>query len=314
MRQLLTLFFSLILIVGLFGVALLLPPSLKIASLTSTLQSGPNPIITLSSNPGGNYRYDGAQLNTLPQAVNFIYQGLATRVTGEIQLAQPYKGGPTGPSPDTAYPTHLRFYFYNDPANTPPTRVVWQPHLRIYPVKDYRLIYGAESSEQVNTPTYMINQSIDLLKDYLAVRPRPIPDNIPFLPPVHDAQVFKSQVKYLDFSGGSGIRFITQHALGGPISNQDIFYTFQGLTTDGQYYIALFYPVSTPALDNVAEDQVFETPEEYRRHVEETTQHLDALSSGDFSPDLSLLDELIESLQTTSPAEAWQPATNRSDK
>lgn len=299
MRQLLTLFFSLILIVGLFGAALRLAPPLNTASLTSTTPSGSSPTIT----PPSNYRYAAVQLNTLPQEVNFTYQGVATGVTAEIQLVKPYVAGPTGPDPDTAYPTHLRFYFYSDSASTPPTRVVWQPQLRIYPVKDYRLSYGTDSLEQVNTPTYMINQTIDLLKDYLAVRPYPIPDTIPFLPPMHDAQVFKSQIKYLDFSGGSGIRFITQHALGGPISNQDIFYTFQGLTADGQYYIALFYPVSTPALASIAEDQALETPEDYRRHVEETTQRLDALSSGNFTPDLSLLDELIESLQITAPAE-----------
>ncbi|MBE7556142.1 MAG: PD40 domain-containing protein [Anaerolineales bacterium] len=298
MRQSLTWFFSLILIVGLPGLALQLAPPAKIASLTSTPQPVPSPTVALPSTPAINYRYTGMQLTPLPQQVSFTYQGLAADVTGEIQLAKPYAGGPTGPSPDMAYPTHLRFYFYNDPASTPPTRVIWRPHLRIYPVEDYRSIYGPEPLQQA---TPIINETIDRLQAILVDRPLTFEGDIPFLPPVHDTQVFKAQVKYLDFSGGSGIRFITQHAIGGSISNQDIFYTFQGLTADGQYYIALFYPVSTPALASVVEGQSFETSEDFRRHVQESTQGLDALSPGDFSPNLSLLDGLIESLQITSP-------------
>ncbi|MCQ3972231.1 MAG: hypothetical protein DPW09_02150 [Anaerolineae bacterium] len=296
MRQSLALFFSLILITGLLGVALPLAPPVKTASLTSTPQPGSSPTVALPSTPAINYRYTGMQLTPLPQQVNFTYQGLAADVTGEIQLAKPYADGPTGPAPDTAYPTHLRFYLYNDPASTPPTRVVWRPHLRVYPVSDYRSIYGEDPLQQA---TPIINETIDRLQAMLVDRPLTFEGDIPFLPPVHDTQVFKSQIKYLDFSGGSGIRFITQHAIGGPISNQDIFYTFQGLTADGQYYIALFYPVSTPALAAIDEGQSFETLENYQSHVRETSQRLDALSPGDFSPDLSLLDGLIESLQIT---------------
>ncbi|GIK37292.1 MAG: hypothetical protein BroJett011_11250 [Chloroflexota bacterium] len=297
MHKILTLFFSFTLIAGVPGLALHLAPTL---TSVKTAQATPTQAITAPPTPGMNYLYTGGQLGSLPQQVSFTDQGLAADVTGEIQLAKPYAGGPTGPSPDTAYPTHLRFYFYNDPASSPPTRVVWRPHLRVYPVNDYRLIYGPDPLQQA---TPIINETIDRLQAILVDRPLTFEDNIPFLPPVHEAQVFRAQVKYLDFHGGSGIRFITQHAIGGPISNQDIFYTFQGLTADGQYYVALFYPVSTSALAAVDEGQSFETPEDYRSHVQETTQRLDALSPGDFTPDLSLLDGLIESLQITPPSD-----------
>lgn len=273
-----------------------MPP---VSALATPATVTPALLPTATPPPGSTPIYAQAQLSSLPEQVSFTYQGLATDVTGEIQLARPYVSGPTGPDPDTAYPPHLRFYFNNDPATTPPTRAIWRPHLRIYPVNDYRLIYGRDALGQVNTPGFIINQTIDRLQTLLVDQPQTIEGDL-FLPPVHNAQIFKAQLKYLDFQNGAGVRFITQQAIGGPINNQDIFYTFQGLTADGQYYLTLTYPISTAALAEVDADQSFETLEEFQTHVQETTQRLDALSPGDFTPNLSLLDELIQSLQITS--------------
>jgi hypothetical protein len=254
--------------------------------------------VTPQSIPGMSYLYAGAQLSSLPEQVSFTYQGLTAEVAAEIQLARPYIGGPSGPSPDLAYPTHLRFYFYLEPSD--PLFGRERPHLRIYPANDYRLSYGPDSLHQADTPGYIINATIDRLQAILVDRPQTIEGDIPFLPPQHISQYLKAQVKYLDFQNGAGIRFITQYTEGSPINNQDLFYTFQGLTADGEYYLALFYPVSTPALAEVNEAQSFESLTEFQTDVQDMTLQLDALSPGDFAPDLSLLDELNRSLQITS--------------
>jgi hypothetical protein len=243
------------------------------------------------------------QLYPLPTQVSFTYQGLATGITGEFQPASPYVSGPAGPVPDLSYPTHLRFYF----SGAPPARALVtlgeRPQLRIYPVNDYRLLYWQDRL-QAGTPGYIINQTInqtiDRLQRMLADRPETAEDDLPFLPPLNDSQVFTAQLKYLDFQDGGGIRFITQYAVGGPINNQDIFYTFQGRTTDSQYYITLFYPVSTTALAEFARADTFESLADFQTHVQETTQRLDALPPEDFAPDLSMLDALIQSLQINS--------------
>ena len=57
------------------------------------------------------------------------------------------------------------------------------------------------------------------------------------------------QVQYLDFKSGTGVRFLTQFNNGmAPVNNHDLIYTFQGLTSDGKYYIAAVLPVTHPDL------------------------------------------------------------------
>jgi hypothetical protein len=249
--------------------------------------------------PEKTYVYIGTQPYPLPEQVSFTYQGLATGITSEFQPARPYVSGPTGPAPDLAYPTHLRFYFLDAPPAGALVTLGGRPQLRIYPVNDYRLLYWHEGL-QAGTPGHIINQTIDRLQAMLVDRPETGEGDLPFLPPQHNSQVFKAQLKYLDFQDGAGIRFITQHAIGGPINNQDIFYTFQGITTDDQYYVTLFYPISTTALAEFSRDDTFETLADFQTHVQDTTQRLDALSPEDFAPDLSMLDALIQSLQIRS--------------
>jgi hypothetical protein len=285
MRNFVIFFFSFLLLANLALQLAFTPAPPNSSQSASTPQPDPT--------PGINYLFSGTQLSSLPQQVSFTYQGLAADITGEIQLIRPYSGGPTGPSPDIAYPTHLKFYF-NDFISISPSQSGWKPHLRIYPVNDYRSIYGADPLQQA---TASINNIIDRLQVILVDRPSTFEDDIPFLPPQHNAQIFKAQIKYLDFKNGSGIRFITQHALGGPISNQFIFYSFQGLTSDGQYYVALFYPVSTQILANMDNGSSFNTLADFQSHVQETTQRLNALSANNFTPNLRLLDEVTQSLQ-----------------
>lgn len=44
---------------------------------------------------------------------------------------------------------------------------------------------------------------------------------------------------------GGGIRYLTQFGqAAGLITNPELFYTFQGLTDDGAYYVAAVFPVA----------------------------------------------------------------------
>ena len=62
-------------------------------------------------------------------------------------------------------------------------------------------------------------------------------------------QMVNAQVEYLDFDGGSGVRFITHYGIDeAPITEHGTFYTFQGLTDDGQYYVAYYHPAPTGIL------------------------------------------------------------------
>ena len=77
---------------------------------------------------------------------------------------------------------------------------------------------------------------IDGLRSMLETRSS-IPDGpLPLLPLINASQVFHAQEEYLDFQNGGGIRYISHYSQDmSPVTNQNIFNTFQGLTRDGEY-------------------------------------------------------------------------------
>lgn len=145
------------------------------------------------------------------------------------------------------------------------------------------------------------------LREVLAARPTVPDDALPMLPIVTASQYFKAQVKYVDFAGGSGVRYITAAGLDvSPLSNEVLFYTFQGLTDDGAYYIAAQFPISAPTLPDVAEpmntDEYNAFAANYDAYLADITAQLDALAPSDFSTDLTVYDALFVSLIFTPPA------------
>jgi hypothetical protein len=123
---------------------------------------------------------------------------------------------------------------------------------------------------------------------------------LPFLPLYNASQALHSQVKFLDFKNGSGVRFLTQFDQAPlPINNKEIIYTFQGLSNDGKYYISAVFPVNHSELP--LDDQVFTQSEvevkNFPAYLQETADWLDQQPSDAFTPDLSILDALIQSLE-----------------
>lgn len=141
---------------------------------------------------------------------------------------------------------------------------------------------------------------IESLQALLKDRPSAPEKEIPLLPLINAAQVFHAQVHYLDFQNGSGVRFLTQYSqeVVGRLTNKNIFYTFQGLTRDGKYYVAAFFPITASGL---SDEMVQEDWQVAQAHLAEDIQHLESLSSQDFAPDLEILDSIIESLVVKAP-------------
>ena len=163
------------------------------------------------------------------------------------------------------------------------------PQIRVYPVA------GMESNEFIRT-------RIEGLRTLLETKPDSPADEIPVLPWINAAQVFRAQVRYLDFQNGGGVRFITQYRQDpAPVTDDEIFYTFQGLTDDGAYYVLASFPLSTDVLTDTLdfESQAFREFEQknYEEYLQEQVDMLDALSSGQFEPDLAILDQIVASLE-----------------
>lgn len=144
---------------------------------------------------------------------------------------------------------------------------------------------------------------VEALRALLESRPADPENELPRLPLINAAQVFHAQVKYLDFENGGGVRYITQYSQDViPIVNQHLFYTFQGLTQDGAYYVSAQFPIKTTAL---ADEPTIEDwnafAAGYQDYLAETVGELNSLRSDDFEPDLELIDNVIQSLVVNRP-------------
>ncbi len=125
-------------------------------------------------------------------------------------------------------------------------------------------------------------------------------ENLPFMPLFNAGQVMHTHMQYLDFKSGKGVRFLTQFDQAPlPINSFELFYTFQGLTSDGKYYIAAVLPVThseLPDTDQVSAQQA-EALQDFPAYLAQTVSWLDQQPDNSFTPDLAKLDALIQSIE-----------------
>ena len=189
-------------------------------------------------------------------------------------------------------PEHIVFSLNNyvTPTTSPTSR--HQPQIYIYP--------AVQMSEQNPEAALRIAD----LRTYLDSPPANLMDqsvSIPFLPLFNAAQIFHTQVKIMDFQNGKGVRFLTEYSQGPmPIVNAGIFYTFQGLTNDGAYYVAVLMPVNHPSLKTYAEEVMDTEGDAFMtdpvNYVNGIAEQLDRQASYTFTPDLAVLDAMVETL------------------
>ena len=219
-----------------------------------------------------------------PDGSEVIYEGIRFVYAPSIASGVDPVSKPSMEDIAGMIPEHIEFifnsYVWNGSMHT--------PTIYVYSVETYRS--ANEYSGEI----------IDDLKTLLQDRPA-APDTIPFLPMWNAGQMFRSNVEYLDFQNGSGVRFLTQYGQAiYPINNKDLFYTFQGLTNDGNWYVAAVLPVANPELPSSEEPpngdwEAFSN--NFEAHLIEMAILLEAQPDQAFSPNLSALDDLIHSLQ-----------------
>ena len=124
---------------------------------------------------------------------------------------------------------------------------------------------------------------------------------MPFLPLFNAAQMMHANLQYVDFQNGQGLRYVTQFSQAFvPISNYELIYTYQGLTSDGKDYVAAVLPVSHPSLPAEGTVTGNEPPEfsaDFRADVANVVSILNRASADTFTPDLTQLDAMMSSLE-----------------
>ena len=184
------------------------------------------------------------------------------------------------------YPTHTEVSLQDYPL----TQTQFPPQIWIYPI--------ARFSEQLPE---IIPPLVSDLQSFIS-NGTSGDKKLPFLPTILEKQAFFAHEKGLSFNGGQGVRYITQYSEGpNPITNKNIIYTFQGLTDDGMYWVAVTLPISHPILP----DEYTTLPEgyteeslilDYGAYTNDMKGRLSAELPDSFSPPLDVLDFLVMSI------------------
>ncbi len=243
---------------------------------------------------GENGRQD---VNFLGAAFTFD-QATGDSVWPELVPAQPAEPGPGmmwGP------PEHIVFTFaYNSgPQEHMPLGQYLPPEgqIHIYPT--------AELNAEVQPIVAALQQLLAEQPDTSTLEVVPPNEGaeqlgLTMLPPSNAVQTLRAQTEYLSFAKGQGIRYLTQLSQGPvPISNQDLFYTFQGLTDDDATYVSAYFPVTLSALPDspqLSEAEWAALMADWQGYLAQTLALLDEQPTAAFTPDLAALDAVIHSL------------------
>lgn len=162
------------------------------------------------------------------------------------------------------------------------------PKIRVYPVEEYRIINPSAAN------------IIDELQQTLINKPvGGVMSNLPFLPMWNAAQMFSANVEYIDFQNGSGLRYLTMFGQAiYPIDNMNLFYTFQGITDDGRYYISAILPIIHGGLPNDGASLLDDYEgfiENWDNYLADTLTFLEEQPPQSFLPNLEDLDAMMSS-------------------
>ena len=136
--------------------------------------------------------------------------------------------------------------------------------------------------------------------------------------------LLRAQTQHLRFSNGAGIRAVVMKGQDTVFANNEsIVYEFHGLTDDGQYYVAIRFPIDAVILlstldpaenTNAAAIPVPELPTDsvqlgatMREYNQEAQRQLDMLDAGGFTPNLDALDMLVSSLRVMPTVKPLSP-------
>jgi len=122
---------------------------------------------------------------------------------------------------------------------------------------------------------------------------------LPFLPVFPAAQVLRARAQYMDTNAAQGISYVTIYRQDvSPLIASEFYYTFQGISADGLYYVAATFPLTI-------EGFLVEYPPDFDyeafvarldEYFTESIAQINAAPAESFTPRLEQLDAIINSI------------------
>jgi hypothetical protein len=174
-----------------------------------------------------------------------------------------------------------------------------EPHIYVYPAQGYAELFPAAF------------ESIHRLNNILYDPAAPISnDQLPLVPFFNAGQAFASNIQVISFQNGRGVRFLTEYAqYFVSANNHDLFYHFQGLSSDGAYYVIAILPITAPVLaenndaaaalppGGIPYPDIADPNADFPSYYTAVTTLLNATSPEAFTPTITQLDLLIQSMR-----------------
>lgn len=175
----------------------------------------------------------------------------------------------------------------------------YQPQIYLYRAQDYAELYR------------IAFESIRRLENIHGSNGATIPDDeLPAVPFFNNQQVYAANIEQTTFQNGFGVRFLSQNAqYAAPANNYELVYQFQGVTSDGAYYIVAILPVAAPGLaetpeaaaagsvGGVAYPNINDANPDWDGYYTAVQAWLNAADPQAFTPTLTQLDALIQSIR-----------------
>lgn len=122
---------------------------------------------------------------------------------------------------------------------------------------------------------------------------------LPFLPVMRHRQTLYAAARYLETDMMRGIRYLTTYQpVIEPLTAEQIFYTFQGISRDREYYFAVTVLLSTPLFpENITSTEMKAFKAQGSAYWHKAVAKLNAAAPEDFNPSLTLTDSLVSSFR-----------------
>jgi len=176
-----------------------------------------------------------------------------------------------------------------------------EPEIYIYPAMGYAELFPGAFESMHRARNVMNDLSLNSV------------DQLPGVPFFNAAQVFASNLQKITTDHIAGVRFLTEYAqYAAPVNNNELIYHFEGFTSDGEYYIVAIFPITAPVLaasddpgavlpsGRVAYPDINDANADFQSYYAAITDLLNGTSPDAFSPTISQLDLLIQSVEITS--------------
>jgi hypothetical protein len=209
-------------------------------------------------------------------------------LASNVNITQ-YPGDPAEYGPGAAEPAHTQFTFYN---TFPVPESIGDAigGVRVYRTADFA---GYSEHESRLAALQSLLEKRPNLADFEVLNTENMNANaLPFIPVYAAGQVIRARTQYIETDAVKGIAYLTiyQEALE-PFERA--LWTFQGISSDGAYYIAAIFNVSSTVFPTDNSD--FD-PSRFNEYRAKMVAWLDEADPASFEPALPMLETLIKSI------------------